>query len=171
MVIVPNWSDIIFILSYVWWVIDCPLLSGHSGLCWWSTEKGEYSKPAESVTCPSKAVAAFHTKDSSPCSPLIQQGVMHFSVVNSSSGCFLFFWKKKAQNSKNWPFLLLGHLELENCCHYSCGYWSQQNIKIKPKFSRSIRFFHKTTWFTLNLLTGNLCFSSMDSLKGFKTTF
>lgn len=89
-----------------------------------------------------------------------------FSSSHASS-----LWKKKAQNSKNWPFLLLGHLEVENCCHYSCGYWSQQSTQIKPKFSKSIRFFHKTTWWTLNLLTGNSCFSSMDSLRDLKTTF
>lgn len=153
------------------------LLSGHLGLCWWRPEKSEYSKPAASVTLPSRAVAAFHTKASSPCSPLIQQCVIHFSLVNSSSGCLFSFshgsslWKKKAQNSKNWPILLLGHLELENWYPYSCGYSSQQSTQIKPKFSKSIRFFHKTTWWTLNLLTGNLCFSSMDSLKGLKTTF
>lgn len=147
-----EWFNIRFILCYVWWVIDCPLLSGHLGLHWWSTQKSKYSNPAASVTCPSRAVAGFHIKDSSPCSPLIQQCVMHFNAVNSSSGCFFSsshgssLWKKKAQNSKNWPFLLLGHLQLGNCYHFSYGHWSQGSIQIKPKFSKSIRFFHKTTW-------------------------
>lgn len=166
---VPNWLNISFILRHAWWVMDCPLLSLRPLLVKHIKEWVLQTCCISDLSCyrlPHRRFLPLQSIEVCDafqcCKQLLWLHIFSFPPSPGSS-----LWKKKAQNSKNWPFLLLGHLELENCYHFTYGYWHQ----IKPEFSKSTRFFHKTAWQTLNLLTENFCSSPMDSLKGLKTTF